>query len=111
MSQKFVPYRFPNNNLGYKTYEINLSAVTISKAGSGVYWYKISVSSDFSKVVSVSLTDGKEIPNKRSFMPYIENGTGGAQAIGFLIADPDAPTTMTFNNGAYMSLTAFGYLK
>ena len=111
VSQKFVPYRLPNNNLGYKTYEINLSAVTISKAGSGVYWYKISVSSDFSKVVSVSLTDGKEIPNKRSFMPYIENGTGGAQAIGFLIADPDAPATMTFNNGAYMSLTAFGYLK
>lgn len=111
LSPKFVPYRLPNNNLGYKTYVINLSAVTISKAGSGVYWYKISVSSDFSKVVSVSLTDGKEIPNKRSFMPYIENGTGGAQAIGFLIADPDAPATMTFNDGAYMSLTAFGYLK
>lgn len=111
VSPKFVPYRLPNNNLGYKTYEINLSAVTINKAGSGVYWYKISVSSDFSKVVSVSLSDGKEIPNKRSFMPYIENGTGGAQAIGFLIADPDAPATMTFNNGAYMSLTAFGYLK
>lgn len=111
VSHKYVPYRHPNNNLGYKTYEINLSAVTINKAGSGVYWYKISVSSDFSKVVSVSLTDGKEIPNKRSFMPYLENGTGGAQAIGFLIADPDAPATMTFNNGAYMSLTAFGYLK
>lgn len=111
VSQKYAPFRLPNNNLGYKTYEINLSAVTINKASSGVYWYKFSVSSDFSKVVSVSLTDGKEIPNKRSFMPYIENGTGDSQAIGFLIADPDAPTTMTFNNGAYMSLTAFGYLK